>query len=344
MKKRIVNKILAGILASTLLIGLTGCANGAGTATATEAKTETTAEETAEAGEVIKVRVADMPIYAVAFFGYAEKLGLVDKYSDDGSVVFENYTFESGPAENEAFAAGELDFAIMGNMPATTGVNSGYGDKIIAVAYDSKYPAAIAVPAESDITSIADLKGKTVGTVIGGGYHYYLGAYLSDAGLDISDVDVLNTGSETATSLKAREIDAGSLDVSVARQLENEGEIKIIKEDFIEQPMGLIVASEKFVTENPEVAKKILQIIQETYESIDADRDAFFKYIADVTGSDTTALEETWDLREYRVHAFDDVDFAEEESLYNWMNANDLLANPDNTYDELFLLDIANSL
>jgi sulfonate transport system substrate-binding protein len=335
MNKKLLTKVISILLAILLsAFAFVGCSSNSDDSSTTNTNSD----------EKVTIRLADMPIYAVAFFGYAEKTGILKKNFADYNVDFEINTFESGPAENESFAADKLDFAIMGNMPAVTGVSSDYGDKIISLAYTSEYPGAIVVPKNSKIKSVSDLKGKKVGTVIGGGYHYYTGVYLAEAGLSINDIDLINTGAETATSIKSGEIDAGVVDPSVARQLVNDGDGKIIKEKYDEQPMGVVCGSSSFVEKYPELTKVLLESVQETYDSISEDRDSFFKYIADVTGSDTTSLEETWDLRDYKISDFSDKDLSSMDDLFNWMKDNELVSNDEITSSELYNLDVIKNL
>jgi ABC-type nitrate/sulfonate/bicarbonate transport system substrate-binding protein len=145
-----------------------------------------------------------MSVYGIAIFNYAKEIGLLDGYFDDldYDVDVELSEWASGVDQNTAFAAGEIEFSSMGNIPAVSGAASGYGTKILAVnyLYDNEY--VLAARADSGIKTTADLKGKNVGTYVGTVTHYAVAKYLEKAGLTLDDVNLLNVGAEAVTSLR----------------------------------------------------------------------------------------------------------------------------------------------
>jgi len=64
----------------------------------------------------------------------------------------------AGPAVNEAFANGQLDFALQGDLPSVIGRANGLQTKIL-LASGVNTPIYLAVPPDSDIKTVADLKG-----------------------------------------------------------------------------------------------------------------------------------------------------------------------------------------
>jgi len=67
---------------------------------------------------------------------------------------------------------------------------------------------SLVVLADSDIRSINDLKGKTVGFSVGGFEDAVLGAMLETHGLTLSDVKLVNVNFALSPSLYARQVDA----------------------------------------------------------------------------------------------------------------------------------------
>lgn len=97
-------------------------------------------------------------------------------------------TFTSGPPQLEALNAGQIYFAIMGNTPPIVG---GLTDTKVVSAYSNEAKGdAIFIPEDSDITSFADLEGKSVAVARGSSAHGHLVLQLEKAGVDVEDLDI----------------------------------------------------------------------------------------------------------------------------------------------------------
>lgn len=65
------------------------------------------------------------------------------------------------------------------------------------------------VLADSDVKTLADMKGKTIGTAISGGVgEATIGVMLGNSGVSMEDVKVINVGWALASSLAAKKVDA----------------------------------------------------------------------------------------------------------------------------------------
>jgi taurine transport system substrate-binding protein len=118
--------------------------------------------------------------------------------------------FGSGGDLNRAVAAGQIDFGGVGNPPATIGIARGLPYKGIFV-LDVLGPVESLV-ARPDITSIKDLKGKTIATPFGSTSHYELIAALAGAGLNPADAKILDMDPPDAFAAWTRkDIDAAYL-------------------------------------------------------------------------------------------------------------------------------------
>jgi sulfonate transport system substrate-binding protein len=100
-------------------------------------------------------------------------------------------TFTSGPPQVEAATAGKIDFAITGNTPPIFGAASAARIKVVA-AYDGGGTGdEILVHADSPITSVTDLRGKTIAVGKGSSAHGNVLGQLDKAGLSPSDVNLV---------------------------------------------------------------------------------------------------------------------------------------------------------
>ncbi len=100
-------------------------------------------------------------------------------------------TFTSGPPQVEAATAGKIDFAITGNTPPIFGAASGAKVKVVSASNGGGSGDKILVPADSPITSVADLRGKSILVAKGSSAHGNVLGQLTKAGLTPSDVKLV---------------------------------------------------------------------------------------------------------------------------------------------------------
>jgi sulfonate transport system substrate-binding protein len=100
-------------------------------------------------------------------------------------------TFTSGPSQVEAATAGKIDFAITGNTPPIFGAASNAKVKVVAVYDGGGMGDQLLVHADSPITSVADLRGKTILVGKGSSAHGNVLGQLMKAGLQPSDVKLV---------------------------------------------------------------------------------------------------------------------------------------------------------
>lgn len=343
MKKRIIGSLLT----AAMIIGLmSGCGNTAeGTAAGTTEENRA-AEESASnesgAGEKqqVTVRLADMSVYGIAIFNYAQEIGLLDGYFDDiegYDVTVELSEWASGVDQNTAFAAGQIDFSSMGNIPAVSGASNGFGTKIIAVnfLYDNEYVFVVREGAE--IQSLEDLKGKNIGTYVGTVSHYAVAKYLELGGLTVDDVNLLNVAAETATSLRNGDIDAGVLGNVVAQQLEEEGAAYILSEERV--PIyNYVIGREAFTEKYPEITVRVLELINDTWDNVLEHQQEYIEFYANVSGTEVAVVEASWANNFPVKYAkdFDDTDYQAYVEFVDWLKSVEYISadvNPDDLLD-----------
>ena len=100
-------------------------------------------------------------------------------------------TFTSGPPQIEAATAGKIDFAITGNTPPIFGAASGAKVKVVSAYNGGGVGDQILVRADSPLTSIADLRGRSIAVGKGSSAHGHILGQLDRAGLTPSDVKLV---------------------------------------------------------------------------------------------------------------------------------------------------------
>lgn len=330
MKK---NKIISGLLTlAFVLLSLAGCAsegtaNGSSVSN-TESSGSSSKEDSSEK-EKVDLHLADMSVYGIAIFNYAEEIGLLDGYFDDldYDVNVELSEWASGVDQNTAFAAGEIDFSSMGNIPAVSGAASGYGTKILAVnyLYDNEY--VLVARTGAGIESIADLSGKNIGTYVGTVTHYAIAKYLEAGGISIDDVNLLNVGAEAATSLRSGDIDATVIGNIEAHQLEEEGTVTILSEDQV--PIyNYVIGREEYAAKYPEITVRVLELINDTWDHALEHQEEYMEFYAGVSGVDLSVVQASWadNFPIKSAKNFDDNDYQEYLDFVDWMKSVEYVA------------------
>lgn len=140
-------------------------------------------------------------------------------YGVDGTGIFENngvyveIQFFSVYSDSlTAFYSGQVDGICIAASDAVAPLNEGVDFKVVLVNDNSAGADALVVQKDSGISSIEDLKGKTVATEIGTLEHMFLLKMLNDNGMTIEDVNFMNmTINDAGPAFISGSIDAAVL-------------------------------------------------------------------------------------------------------------------------------------
>lgn len=145
--------------------------------------------------------------------------------------------FQYGPDLNEAAAAHSLDVTNAGIVPVINLLARSNDWVIIGRQVD--FYISIVARAGTEIASIADLRGKRFGVPIGGGSHPYAIGQLADAGLNDSNVNVVNVApTEMLLAFRNGDIDAAAVWDPTAQLLVNSGGRIVSEQPYV----GFVVA------------------------------------------------------------------------------------------------------
>jgi sulfonate transport system substrate-binding protein len=267
MLRASINKILIAVtFAATLGLGI-----GAGSAAATD---------TINFG----TQPATMPIYI------ARAMGALDEVEKKHDVKIEFKVFSYGAPENQALAAGELQIASAGMGPAIV-ASARLPAKLLAISILEQ--TAIIVPSDSQVTSVAQLKGKRIAFPGKGSQQYpLLVKALADAGLEVSDVELFKTkGSDVPTLLANRSVDAGiTWDPHVSNALAaGHSKVLIKAEKILPIKAGHYIgngvyARDDFIEARPELVQDLITAIVKAIDFILKNEDEAIKMWAEQIG------------------------------------------------------------
>jgi sulfonate transport system substrate-binding protein len=138
-------------------------------------------------------------------------------------------SFTSGPPLLEALNAGAIDLGGVGNTPPLFAAAAKSNLEVVSGATMGAKGDAIVVPKNSDVTSVADLKGKKVAVAEGSSANYNLLAQLAKAGLSYDDVSVQNLQpADALAAFTAGHVDAWAIWDPYTSQAELEGKGRIL--------------------------------------------------------------------------------------------------------------------
>jgi sulfonate transport system substrate-binding protein len=187
----------------------------------------------------------------------------------------------AGPAVNEAFANGQLDFASQGDLPQVIGRAAGLKTKILAAA-GAHAPIYLATPPDSDIRSIKDLKGRKVAIFRGTNNHLAAVKVLAANGITERDLQGINMDEASANAaLASHNIDAAFGNYGVLL-MADQGLAKIVYTTKGDNPAferhSTLIAAENFIAQRPDITARVVKAIVKAayWSSQEENRDALF--------------------------------------------------------------------
>lgn len=255
MKNNFWKKALATVLTVGVAAALfTGCGT-----TQQTAKTQNN-------DTVLRIAAQPFPLYTPIYVAY--ELGYIDEELANVGATYTWQRFNSGPLVNEAVAAGEADMGFMADLPAIIAKSTGQPIEIVSnVAYSEK-GLAVLVKADSDIASVADLKGKKIAYATGSYAQHLLALLLANEGLTLDDVQSINLGAgDQPAALSSGEVDAIVIWEQYISKLTTDGTAKVLADGTGVKKGNMI---NYFVTDyaeaHPEVVKAYLKALDRANE------------------------------------------------------------------------------
>lgn len=257
-------KLLTLLLSFTLLFTLVGC----GGSDSGAAGAGNTGAGSADDDGIITLRSCFNVGMTGAVNNFAIQKGL---YEEEG-IRFENTASTSGATILSLISRGEIDVADGDPSTYIPGINNGVPAKLVGNMW--RYSGCYWLIANNDIATIADLKGKIVGTQgASGGMRLSILKMLESAGLSENDADLVANGTyqDAYASLTTGEVDATIIHNPYAALAEAEGIGHILGRawDYIpDYYTGTIIASDNLIQNNPEALQRFITAYYKVHERV----------------------------------------------------------------------------
>lgn len=324
MKKTI--KIFTMVLIASLLF-VAGCGSSSVGAGSSAAETSG-----AEAGpgkiKIGVLKIADsFPLYV------AEKEGLFQEQGLDVEIV----DFQSASDQSVAYEAGELD-GLMTDMIVQSLINkSAQGREMKAVDMalgGSKEEGRFLVVSSPDgsISEAKDLEGARIGISENTMMEYLVVSYLTDLGVDVEKVNLINIPKLTLrldAVIEGSDLDAAILPDPLAIEAVNRGCITVIDDTQLDKnySQSVVTLSREIIEEYPDAAAAFVKAYDEAIEKINVDPESFEELFAEKANV-ADPLKGKYTVPHYTPACLPSQE--EVASLQNWMVSKGLL---DSEYD-----------
>lgn len=210
---------------------------------------------------VLRIAAQPYPLYSSVWV--AHDLGYLDEELNAVNAEYTWTEFQSGPLVNEAVAAGEADLGFMADLPAIIAKSTGQEIEIVSnVAYGEKAIAVLVSP-DSDIKSVADLKGKKVAYATGSYAQHLLALLLDQEGLSLKDVESVNLGAgDQPAALANGQVDALVIWEQYISKLTTDGTAKVLADGTgIKRGNMVNYAVSSYAEEHPDVIEAYIRAL-----------------------------------------------------------------------------------
>ncbi len=203
---------------------------------------------------------------------------LEEEFKKDGVKVQWTFFKGAGPAVNEALVNKQLDFAWQGDLPSIVHRASDVKTKII-LGSGVRTGLYLAVPPDSNIRRIEDLKGRKVAVFKGTNLHLAAVRALADKGLSERDVKLVNLDLPSAeAALVSKDIDAAFGYVGFFK-LRDQGLAKVVwsaaEDSYKYTRQTALLVTYDFAARHPKAVERVVKtVVQYAHKYSDENRRA----------------------------------------------------------------------
>lgn len=216
----------------------------------------------------------------------AKRTGALEKRLAPRGITVTWAEFTSGPPLLEALGAGAIDFGPTGDVPPLFAQAA--GGNLLYVGTYRGVPAgsAILVNKNSDIKSLADLKGRKLAFKRGSSAHNFSVKALRSVGLAVADVEAIDLPPpEAAAAFKTGSIDAWAIWDPYFAVAEADPETRVLTtSEGIVEAWGFYFGNGDFTKANPDVIADVIDELSLVGSWAQGHLDATITALAEITG------------------------------------------------------------
>ncbi|WP_320772920.1 ABC transporter substrate-binding protein [Streptomyces sp. CRN 30] len=185
--------------------------------------------------------------------------------------------FDSGASVNQAFIGGSIDIGALGSSPFARGLSgsSPIPYKVAFVLDVAGENEALVARADSGISDVADLAGRTVATPFASTSHYSLLAALEQAGVTASDVKLVDLQPQAILAAwQRKDIDAAYVWLPTLEELRASGTQLVSSKEIGgsgKPTLDLAVVSDELISRDPEAIEVWREVEAEALRRIRSD-------------------------------------------------------------------------
>ncbi|MDX9815111.1 MAG: sulfonate ABC transporter substrate-binding protein [Sulfurimonadaceae bacterium] len=225
--------------------------------------------------------------------------------------------FPAGPQLLEGLNVGSIDFGTVGETPPIFAQAA--NAKIIYIGYEPPAPRgeAIVVQSNSNIKTIADLKGKKIVLNKGSNVHYLLVKALENAGLKYSDVEtVFLAPADARAAFERGSVDAwviwdpflAAAETSIGAKVLKDGTNTVNNHQFY-------LAEESYAAKRPDVVAIIFDELKKVNDWAILKPKEVALALAPITGLDVVTLEKALARGGYGINYLNDKVIVEQQKI-----------------------------
>jgi sulfonate transport system substrate-binding protein len=189
---------------------------------------------------------------------------LEEEFRKDGIQITWSFLRGAGPAVNELYANGLVDFSLLGDLPSIIGHAGGLRTRVLA-ASGIRGSTYIFVPTSSSAQTVSDLRGKKVALFKGTNIQLAAAKVLEKFGLKESDIRAINMDTATAKAAMA----TGDVDAAFGwteyLSLRDQGLARLLYKSDPEDARAFrhasFIGSEDFIRKYPEHTRRVVKTL-----------------------------------------------------------------------------------
>lgn len=267
-------------------------------------------------------------------FYVAKKLGFFDEVLKQKGYTA-SYTIFQGPAPaNEAMAGNSVDVVYIAEPPVIVGKAAGINIKIAGIS--CVLVQEILVRSNSNIHSVADLKGKKIAVMVGSSSHYGVAKMLEKAGLTLNDAQIINMAPPDARAA----FDAGSVDAWAVwppwveqEELAGTGIVLPQQGQVIN---SLLTLRGGFVVDHPDLTAIIQAVHEKAKKWIIENPNEAQKIVADALNVPLEVIKKAWPEHNWSATLSDNV-LNDLQNKADFLKQQNLINNPVNVRESMLL-------